>query len=250
MRCSARVSCAEDEWGNTCWNEGGEIELTAFRNSQEVYRRTITLNKDGWAVARLEDLPTDQNGELNIVARLPGCPWVDEKHFYVTVDGRLPWARNFFGDLHVHSDDTVGTNDTRYNLTYGRDVAGLDVLGYTANDFQVTKEAWDRAVDLINNELHQDGEFVCYPGTEWCGSSCAGGDHNVVFLHGRTPEFPFDRNGNVCRSFEWNENMTGKEIEAGAWPLEELWATYIDDPEGHLLMPHVAAVFSTGTIRP
>ena len=28
-----------------------------------------------------------------------------------------------FGDLHVHSDDTVGTNDTRYNLTYGRDVS-------------------------------------------------------------------------------------------------------------------------------
>jgi hypothetical protein len=26
-----------------------------------------------------------------------------------------------------------------YNLSYGRDVAGLDVLGYTANDFNITE---------------------------------------------------------------------------------------------------------------
>src|SRR5438309_12016647 len=38
--------------------------------------------------------------------------------------------RALYADLHVHSDDTVGTNDTSYNLSYGRDVAGLDVLGY------------------------------------------------------------------------------------------------------------------------
>ena len=96
----------------------------------------------------------------------------------------------------MHSDDTVGTNTTTYNLTYGRDVAGLDVLGYTANDFNVTQARWDRAVELIH-QLNRSGEFVCYPGTEWCGSSCAGGDHNVVFLRDGDPEFPFDR-GRQC----------------------------------------------------
>ena len=30
--------------------------------------------------------------------------------------------RPFFADLHVHSEDTVGNNDTDYNLSYGRDV--------------------------------------------------------------------------------------------------------------------------------
>ena len=230
---------AEDVWGNTCWDRAERVALVAYRDGSKVYEKNIHLAGEGWAVARLDDLPTDQPGELDIIARLPDCPWVAERHFYLTVEDGLPWTRNFFGDLHVHSDDTVGTNDTRYNLSYGRDVSGLDVLGYTANDFQVTKEAWDKAVELINGELHKDGEFVCYPGTEWCGSSCAGGDHNVIFLHGRTPRFPFDEDGNVCRSFEWNENMVGKEISSGAWPVEELWATYIDDPEGHLLMPHV-----------
>ncbi len=156
----------------------------------------------------------------------------------MTVSDDCPAPRTYYGDLHVHSDDTVGTNSTTYNLTYGRDVAGLDVLGYTANDFQITQKNWDHAVKTIDG-LNKTGEFVCYPGTEWCGNSCAGGDHNVVFLNGKKPLFPFDKNGNMARSFEWNEDMTGDVIEPGAWPLEELWATYIHDPEGHLLMPHV-----------
>ena len=230
---------AEDAWGNTCWDQPGKVHVAAALDGKSVYSKEVDLNARGWAVVAIDDLPTDNAGELAVTADLAGHLAVEPKTFYVTLDESFPHYRNYYGDLHVHSDDTVGTNNTVYNLTYGRDVAGLDVLGYTANDFQITKARWDAAVDLINNELTKDGEFVCFPGTEWCGSSCAGGDHNVVFLHGETPEFPFDKNGNVCRSFEWNEDMAGDQIEAGAWPLEELWATYIHDPEGHLLMPHV-----------
>ena len=229
---------AEDAWGNTCWNCGADVVVDAKLNGEQVFTQNTTLNAEGWAVAKLDNLPVDAQGELEISARLPGFPHVPLEQFYITIDEKLPFPRSLFGDLHVHSDDTVGTNDTVYNLTYGRDIAGLDVLGYTANDFQITKARWDKAVELCH-ELNVDGEFVCYPGTEWCGNSCAGGDHNVVFLHGGKPEFPFDKNGNVCRSFEWNEDMTGDTIQAGAWPLEQLYATYIHDPEGHLLMPHV-----------
>jgi hypothetical protein len=229
---------AEDAWGNTCWNSGGTVEVALGRDGKVVDTRSVALADEGWAVSRVDGIPTDRCGEIAITARHLDCPWVPEQTFYVTVDDEFPFARDLYGDLHVHSDDTVGTNDTSYNLAYGRDVAGLDVLGYTANDFNVTKARWDRAVELIQ-AINRDGEFVCYPGTEWCGSSCAGGDHNVVFLRDGEPEFPFDRNGNVCRSFEWNEDMASDSIEPGAWPLEELWATYIHDPEGHLLMPHV-----------
>lgn len=230
---------AEDCWGNTCWNMNNEpVEVVATLNGKQVYDKTVTLNSDGWAVANITDLPTTGDGELEIAATLVNHPRVDVSKFYITVDSKFGYPRSYYGDLHVHSDDTVGTNNTVYNLTYGRDIAGLDILGYTANDFQITKGRWDKAVELIN-ELNKDGEFVCYPGTEWCGNSCAGGDHNVVFLRDTPPRFPFDENGNVCRSFEWNEDMEGDTIMPGAWPLEELWATYIDDPEGHLLMPHV-----------
>ena len=61
-----------------------------------------------------------------------------------------------------------------------------------------------------------------------------------MFLHGKTPEFPFLKDGTHVRSFEWNEDMRGSDnIEPGAWPLEELWAAYCHEPEGHLLIPHV-----------
>jgi hypothetical protein len=229
---------AEDEWGNTCWDLGGKVAVEAHLDGKKVYDKTVALAGKGWAVALLNDLPTRNAGELVITARLLDHPAVAEETFFVTVEDNSAVPRLYFGDLHVHSDDTVGTNNTVYNLTYGRDVAGLDVLGYTANDFQITKARWDEAVKTIDG-LNKSGEFVCYPGTEWCGNSCAGGDHNVVFLHGKKPEFPFDKDGNVCRSFEWNEDMTGDTIEPGAWPLEELWTTYAHDPDGHLLMPHV-----------
>ena len=228
----------EDEWGNTCWNNCTEAELSWYKDGEQLQKKQVKLNNDGWAIATIEDMPLTETGEMEIRAKLPDFPDVPEARFFVTYDSDLPFPRSYFGDLHVHSDDTVGTNNTVYNLSYGRDVAGLDVLGYTANDFQITKERWDAAVELIHS-LNRDNEFVCFPGTEWCGNSCAGGDHNVIFLHGREPEFPFDKNGNVCRSFEWNEDMAGDELQPGAWPLEELYATYIDDPEGHLLMPHV-----------
>ncbi|WP_455217195.1 hypothetical protein [Kaarinaea lacus] len=230
---------AEDNWGNTCWNLARTpLEVTATLNGEKVYDKTVELSDEGWAVVKIDDLPTSSAGELHVSALLPEHPVVDAGNFYITFDDSLPYARNYFGDLHVHSEDTVGTNSTVYNLTYGRNIAGLDVLGYTANDFQITKDNWEKSVALIN-DLNKSGEFVCYPGTEWCGNSCAGGDHNVVFLHDDVPEFPFDKHGNVARSFEWNEDMVGDTIAPGAWPLEELWATYVHNPEGHLLMPHV-----------
>ena len=229
---------AEDVWGNTCFDEREEVLVTASLGGERVYEKKVALAGEGWAFAEIADLPTDTVGELAITASMIGAPQVKNAEFYVTIDEACPCPRVFFGDLHVHSDNTVGTNDTVYNLTYGRDIARLDYLGYTANDFQITKANWNDDVKLIHS-LAEDGKFVCYPGTEWCGNSCAGGDHNVVFLHGKTPEFPFDAKGNIARSFEWNEDMDIDTIQPGAWPLEELWGTYIHDPEGHLMIPHV-----------
>jgi hypothetical protein len=228
----------EDVWGNTTIDGGDTVLLTATgANTPPVETRAILLS-DGWAIATLAGLRLDDIGEVRLEARLPDRPLIPTAVAYVTVDPEALPASIFYGDLHVHSDDTVGTNDTVYNLGYGRDVAGLDVLGYTANDFQITAERWEQAVRHVN-AINEPGRFVCYPGTEWCGNSCAGGDHNVVFLHDGVPEFPFDRHGNLARSFEWNEAMASDQIEPGAWPLEDVYATYAHDPEGHLLIPHV-----------
>jgi len=230
---------AEDEWGNTCWDRGEEVIVTATLNNKQVYEKKATLNAKGWAVLLLEDLPTKDVGELAVTARLAKHPNVKPQTFYVSIEKNFEAPRIYYTDLHVHSEDTIGTNSTTYNLTYGRDVTGLDVLAFAHNDFNITTDKWKKTVELIR-EISKDGTFVAYPGTEWCGSSCAGGDHNVVFLHDGEPEFPFLKTGEHVRSVEWNEEMGAKnQVEPGAWPLEELWAAYAKDPEGHLLIPHV-----------
>jgi hypothetical protein len=229
---------SEDQWGNTCWNRADKVAITATLDGKPVYEKQAHLAAQGWAVLLLEDLPTGEAGELVITARLPDHPWVKPQTFYVTVDKALTEPRIYYCDLHVHSEDTIGTNSTTYNLTYGRDVTGLDILAFAHNDFNITTEKWKKTVELIR-EITQDGSFVAYPGTEWCGSSCAGGDHNVVFLHDGEPEFPYLKTGEHVRSVEWNEEMKGGGVEPGAWPLEELWAAYAHDPAGHLLIPHV-----------
>ena len=229
---------AEDEWGNTCWNRAERVDISATLDGEPVYEQTTNLEETGWSVALLKDVPTDKPGELLITATLPEHPAVKPQTFYVTVEAGLNFPRIFYTDLHVHSDDTIGTNSTRYNLTYGRDVSGLDVLAFAHNDFNITTERWKDTVKLIR-QITKDGEFIAYPGTEWCGSSCAGGDHNVIFLHDDEPEFPFLKNGEHVRSVDWNEDSKANEAIPGAWPLEELWVAYANNPEGHLLIPHV-----------
>lgn len=230
---------AEDEWGNTCWNRKERAQVSATLDGKAVYDKVIELGESGWCRAEIPDLPTEHPGELAITARLAAHPEAFESTFFITLEKVLAVPRVFYCDLHVHSEDTIGTNSTSYNLTYGRDVSGLDVLAFAHNDFNITTERWNRTVELIE-QISQDGRFVAYPGTEWSGSTCAGGDHNVVFLHGKTPEFPFLKDGTHVRAFEWNEDMKADaEVRPGAWPLEELWAAYAHDPEGHLLIPHV-----------
>ncbi|KAK8220200.1 hypothetical protein IWZ01DRAFT_554725 [Phyllosticta capitalensis] len=195
---------AEDRWGNTY----GQLE------------------------ARLS-----QCGDYTVVVTLTDAAgsWTETE--YISVVEHLPVPRILYGDLHVHSDDTVGTNDSAYNFFYAQKIAALDVIGYTANDFHITKERWDATLALIR-KINQNEDVVIFPGTEWCGNSAVGGDHNVVFLDDTTPEFPLDRHGNVARSFEWNENGPA-ELISGTWPLDELYATYAQAADSHLLIPHV-----------
>ncbi|MBB2752934.1 UNVERIFIED_ORG: hypothetical protein GGI57_003643 [Rhizobium aethiopicum] len=226
---------ADDIWGNTCRdpNLRGTLVITAPDETQRT--EPIALATADWTFARISGLSFTETGEWKLEARLDDEPFVAAAVAYVQSEEEA--LRPLYADLHVHSDDTVGTNDATYNLTYGRDIAGLDVVGYTVNDFNITEAHWDKAVEIIHG-LNEAGRFVCYPGTEWCGNSAAGGDRNVVFLRDGKPRFPFDKEGRSLRSFEWNETTAGT-IRPGIWPVDRLHAAYEDDPEGHLLIPHV-----------
>jgi hypothetical protein len=237
---------AEDKWGNTATDIPDLLATLLILNEADqsiLSSRTVEVTSKGWTHAVFKDLSLKTEGDFTISLKIMTR---DSKQIigtvtdHISVSNSSPVPRILFADLHVHSDDTVGTNDTAYNFSYAQKIAGLDIVGYTANDFNITSAKWNSTLEIIRN-INSKGEFIVFPGTEWCGNSAAGGDHNVVFLDDPTinpPEFPLDKSGNVARSFEWNEEGPA-ELQPGAWPLDELYATYAHSPNSHLLIPHV-----------
>jgi hypothetical protein len=237
---------AEDRWGNATTNLTDLSATLIIKNSadrSEVYSKTVEISSRGWTHSVFPGVKLEGAGDFTISLTFNNTQDKKELHStteHISVSEASPVPRVLFADLHVHSDDTVGTNDSAYNFSYGQKIAGLDIVGYTANDFNITASKWNSTLSLIR-KINSEGEFVVFPGTEWCGNSSAGGDHNVVFLDDPTthpPEFPLDKKGNVARSFEWNEDGPA-ELLPGAWPLDELYATYAHSPSSHLLIPHV-----------
>jgi hypothetical protein len=191
-----------------------------------------------WAASRMM-MTCEARGEVLLRARVEstnGSPGIDSDVAPVTAEADLAMPRAYFADLHVHSSNTVGTNSTEHNLAYGRDVGGLDVFGYTANDFNITAARW-RADAALCRQFTRDGQYLCYAGTEWNGNSAAGGDRNVIFFADAT--FP-ERDGASVRSFEWNEDMAGGgAIVPGRWPVSALHDAYAAEADNILMIPHV-----------
>jgi hypothetical protein len=239
----------EDRWGNVVSDTPARVRVdptpraSAFEPAIRAETQTLEdgavdrggdgprggLPPVGWATTTFELPPMPLGSHaIAIAARLADgreltarCP--------IDVAAELPGERAFFADLHAHSDDTVGTQDTAYNLDYARRVGGLDVLGYTANDFQITAAAWDDVVRRCR-AAEEEGAFVCYPGVEWCGNASVGGDHNVVFLGEDTT---------LARSLEWHDSMSAAVPTAQNWPITELYDAYAERPEDYLLIPHL-----------
>ncbi len=210
----------EDHWGNVASETPATLSIDGV---------SAELPASGWATASL-DLPPLPLGSHRIesVARLADGRALTATTPLDAIED-LPGERAYFADLHAHSDDTVGTQDTAYNLDYARRVGGLDVLGYTANDFQIPAATWADVVARCR-AADDPGHFVCYPGVEWCGNAGVGGDHNVVFLAEDTT---------LARSLEWHESMASGVPTPEHWPITELYAAYAERPEDYLLIPHL-----------
>jgi hypothetical protein len=225
----------EDRWGNIVSDAPARVPIdptagaSAFEPAIRDETQTLDLPPAGWATASidLEPLPLGSH-VVDLSMTLPDGRELSTMA-PVDVVAELPGERAYFADLHAHSDDTVGTQGTAYNLDYARRVGGLDVLGYTANDFQITAAAWDDVVRRCR-AAEEQGAFVVYPGVEWCGNASVGGDHNVVFLGEDTT---------LARSLEWHDSMSAAVPEPQHWPITELYDAYAESPEDYLLIPHL-----------
>ena len=204
----------QDRWGNAC----RDIAATAQARVGETTVASADFPTEGWATATMT-VPAEHRC-IDVVAQTASGPLGEEKCYLNQVDD-FPSPRAFFADLHVHSNDTVGTQDTPSNLAYGRDVGALDVIGYTANDFQITDDVWADVVAACR-DVSDDGRLVCYPGVEWCGTAGVGGDHNVVFLGHDTT---------LARSLEWHQGMASSAPVPQTWPITQLYAAYDKDPD-------------------
>ncbi len=230
----------QDRWGNICTNQAHTVRLEIQADQELAQQLTVQLPEHGWASIDLRDsLRRFQASQtLSLRASIPALPEVSEVSREISYSREFPGLRAFYADLHVHAHDTVGTNSPAYNTAYAQQIGGIDVLGYTANDFQISDENWQAGIQAIAR-FNQPGEFITFPVQEWCGSSTAGGDHNVIFLDDQPPAFPYGPQGQHNRTFLWNEEMKGQAVQLGRWPVEELWDAYHSAPEQHLIIPHV-----------
>ncbi|MFE3732255.1 hypothetical protein ACFXN1_47495, partial [Nocardia sp. NPDC059154] len=112
----------QDRWGNACRDL--PVRLRATRADRTV--AIATTPATGWACATLTVPPVGDTDEILVAAEFDGGAVASARCHLDTIAG-LPAPRAFFADLHVHSDDTVGTQDTAWNLAYGREIGALDV---------------------------------------------------------------------------------------------------------------------------
>jgi hypothetical protein len=100
--------------------------------------------------------------------------------------------RVFWGDIHLHSILSDGTDGLRRGYRFGRDVMALDVVAYTDHDTmgffipprwqrdRMHREYFDR-ICAVADEFDEDGEFVALPAYEWTKQPNVGGHINVYF---------------------------------------------------------------------
>jgi hypothetical protein len=167
---------AEDLWGNPTTFGDRPLTLAAsspIRNLQPKIRP-----KTGEWPLVVYGLVVEEPGDLDLrVSDETGAEIARANPLRVVQETPL---RQYWGDLHGQSGETVGTNPAETYFRYARDKAFIDIVGHQGNDFQITDAFWAE-LNRLTAAFDRAGEFVCVPGYEWSGNTGMGGDRNVFF---------------------------------------------------------------------
>lgn len=160
----------EDEFGNPCIYEEGEIKV---EKSDYFDGERRLLFKNGRAEV---DLKIKKKGVFFVNSN-----WKDLKARSNPIVSFCDYkVGNFWADFHAQSEETVGTNSVVDYFKFAKKYAFLDVVSHQGNDFQITKEVWNK-INKETGKWNKDGSFVVFPGYEWSGNTPNGGDRNVIY---------------------------------------------------------------------
>lgn len=166
---------AEDRWGNPTDLATGEFRLESTLTVNNLPQK-ITYAA-GSRSMQFEGLSVDKPGLLRIKI-MAGTLCVAEAGPLLIREGD---SAGYWGDLHGQSVETLGTGTARQYFDYARNKSFLDLASHQGNDFQITTPFWEQ-LNEITAEYQEDGRFVTFPGFEWSGNTCVGGDRNVYYL--------------------------------------------------------------------
>ena len=181
---------AEDIWGNVCSDYVGEVQIVSV--GIEGLPATCRFDPRDRGAKRIEGARCSAPGLCCVEA-------VDRENGLRAESSPLRGIasvgthRPYWGDLHGQSEETVGTNSVSSYFHFARDAAFVDFVGHQGNDFQITKETWQK-IRTAANAIDEPGRFTALLGYEWSANTPLGGDRNVLF---RGSDGPLHRSSHV-----------------------------------------------------
>ena len=173
---------AEDIWGNPTNKAFTTLTVTSNCSIKNL-PKFIEVNTGDFATI-VSGLIANVTGPLEILLYAPDGSLAAACNPAFVSD--TPDLKNYWGDLHGQSEETLGTNSASDYFAFGRDRAFLDACAHQGNDFQMTDSFW-KELNRITSNFNEDGRYVTLPGYEWSGNTALGGDRNVYFpVEGRT----------------------------------------------------------------
>ena len=117
---------------------------------------------------------------------------------HLDVIDEFPSPRAFFADLHVHSNDTVGTQDTDWNLRLRPRRRRAGRVRLHRQRLPDHRRGVGRRGLRVPARRVRTASSSATPGSSGAARPASGGDHNVVFLGDDTT---------LARSLEWHQGM-------------------------------------------
>ena len=223
---------AEDRFGNPAPGGPALATLAIHAIVEGQPRATGRLLSAEGAVARWSDVHVTEPGLFTVIAVSPDGQEMGRSNPIQVAAAAPPW-RLCWGDTQGQSGATVGTGDLDSFFRHARDVAALDFVVHSGNDFQIT-DAHYEATRAAVRQYHEPGRFVTFMSYEWSGNTPAGGDYNIIYLNeDRAP---------LHRSSHW-QIQDGKDDGTDRYPISSLWETF----RGHtdvIAIPHVGGRYS------